>query len=111
MIRYENHCVGCPPDIGCIGSACCYRHVPVPFCDKCGDEIDGDAYEGDDMMLCEDCFLKLFKTLPEEHTDVCSKCGDDCDVIYIDGDDLLCEYCLLERYKISEDDLESWPGY
>ena len=28
MIKYENECVGCPPERGCLGSSCPYMNVP-----------------------------------------------------------------------------------
>ena len=53
MITYEDQCVGCPPELGCIGDLCCYKNVPVYYCDKCNDYaqyiLDGHEY-------CEDCF-------------------------------------------------------
>lgn len=27
MVTYENECVGCPPEKGCLGSTCPYRKV------------------------------------------------------------------------------------
>lgn len=53
MRRYENRCVGCPTEIGCLGSSCPYKNVPLDYCDSCGREgvthkIDGDVY-------CDDC--------------------------------------------------------
>ena len=38
MIKYEDNCVGCPPEMGCLGSACSNRNVPVFVCDDCGCE-------------------------------------------------------------------------
>ena len=40
MIRYEDECVGCPPEMGCLGSICPNRNVPHYFCDYCGEEVD-----------------------------------------------------------------------
>ena len=28
MIKYEDECVGCPPERGCLGSVCPNRNVP-----------------------------------------------------------------------------------
>lgn len=58
MIRYENECVGCPPEMGCLGIACRYRNVPYIYCDKCGEEILPDTYGWDldeEYHLCEEC--------------------------------------------------------
>lgn len=61
--RVENQCVGCPPEIGCIGELCRNRNVHIYFCDKCGEELPPEElflYEKktEDLELCEKCFLK-----------------------------------------------------
>ena len=59
MIRIENHCVGCPPNMGCMGHSCPYRDVEVHYCDNCGEEIPYDDYErytDGDYEYCEDCY-------------------------------------------------------
>ena len=58
MIRYENECVSCPPEMGCFGSACPNRNVPRIYCDKCGEEIDYDSNRWDqekEYHICEYC--------------------------------------------------------
>ena len=57
MIRFENECVGCPKEMGCIGDACPYMNVPHYYCDKCKEETD--IYHFDDRHLCIDCIEKL----------------------------------------------------
>lgn len=64
MIKYENECVGCPKEMGCMGDACPNRNVPHYYCDECGEEIvEGLSYrdyyttDGSDH-LCKDCFNK-----------------------------------------------------
>ena len=59
-VKYEDACVGCPQEIGCMGSACPYRNVAVYVCDQCGDELGEDIYEVDGDMLCEDCLKAMF---------------------------------------------------
>ena len=61
MIKYENECVGCPPEMGC-SDACPYKKVPVYYCDECGEEIGykEDVYTTDGAdHLCEDCYEKV----------------------------------------------------
>lgn len=61
MIKVENECVGCPPEMGCIGSACRYSRVLYAYCDECGEEITEDyAFRaiGSDECLCEECAEK-----------------------------------------------------
>lgn len=73
MIKYENECVGCPPEMGCMGDSCPYRNVPVYYCDECGEEIvDNPGYaeyyttDGADH-LCKDCYEKAMNYLYEDY--------------------------------------------
>ena len=56
MIKVENECVGCPPEMGCMGSSCPYMNVTRYYCDDCKDETTLYEYEGQE--LCADCVLK-----------------------------------------------------
>jgi len=60
MVEYVSECVGCPSHMGCIGSACMYRHVPVLTCDECGCEAE-ELYEYGvgDGQYCKDCLVEL----------------------------------------------------
>ena len=62
MIKYEDECVGCPPEMGCIGDSCPNRNVPHLYCDKCGEECE-ELYLYDKEELCEDCLKKQFRTI------------------------------------------------
>lgn len=55
MRRYVNNCVGCPPERGCLGSACPKRRVLEISCDECGD--DGEIFDYDGQELCRDCLI------------------------------------------------------
>lgn len=57
MIKIENECVGCPPDMGCLGTSCSYLDVPRFYCDDCGYEVD-KLYHYDGQELCIDCIEK-----------------------------------------------------
>ena len=35
----ENECVGCPPNMGCLGAGCPNRNVLHIECDECGEEV------------------------------------------------------------------------
>lgn len=60
MIKYEDECVGCPPEIGCFGSSCSNREVPHYYCDRCKDEVNcEDLYYYDGMEICKDCLLEV----------------------------------------------------
>ena len=60
MIKFEDECVGCPPELGCLGNACSYRNVPHFYCDKCDDEVDyKDLYEYEGKDVCKHCLLEL----------------------------------------------------
>lgn len=63
MVRYENQCVGCPPEMGCLGDSCRYRNVPIWVCDNCGEE-DTDLWEYEGKELCKSCLLE---TVPMVH--------------------------------------------
>lgn len=56
MIKIENECVGCPPDLGCIGNSCPYLHVYRFYCDKCN--CEEELYWFEDEQLCIDCILE-----------------------------------------------------
>ena len=62
MVTYENECVGCPPEIGCLGTACPNRNVKHLYCDKCGYEAE-KLYKYDGEELCEECLLERFDTI------------------------------------------------
>lgn len=56
MVRIENECVCCQPDLGCIGSACKYKNVPRYYCDICKEE--GELFYFDNQELCIECIKK-----------------------------------------------------
>ena len=62
MITYEDECVGCPTEIGCMGSACPYKNVPHLCCDKCEEEVE-KLYKYDGQEICEECLLKEFEVI------------------------------------------------
>lgn len=57
MVKYENECVGCPPEIGCFKTACPYTRVKHIYCDRCGAE--GNIYQYGDEQLCIDCIEEI----------------------------------------------------
>lgn len=57
MIKYEDDCVGCPPEIGCFGSSCPQRNVPHTYCDRCGAEAKLYSFPGEEE-ICEDCMTQ-----------------------------------------------------
>lgn len=66
MVRFENQCVDCPPERGCLGSACPNRNVPICECDNCRDEMDADdLYDYDGEMLCGPCVLMRYETVAQ----------------------------------------------
>ena len=60
MIEYENECIGCPPEIGCIGSTCPFTRVPHYYCDNCKEEVD-ELFDVDGEELCEECLKARFR--------------------------------------------------
>ncbi len=64
MIKYEDHCVGCPTEMGCLGSSCPYQNVPVHYCDKAGCHEEAFwALDGEDF--CEEHALEYLNVLFE----------------------------------------------
>lgn len=61
MITFVNECVGCPPEMGCLGSTCPNRNVALVNCDACGDSLDSTdkMYVDGDKHYCLDCALKF----------------------------------------------------
>lgn len=66
MLKYENECVNCPSDIGCISEGCPYRKVKHFYCDCCGE--DDAKYRIDDYDLCEPCATKYLNDIFVEFT-------------------------------------------
>lgn len=52
--RYEDWCVGCPAEMGCMGSSCPNRNVEIVYCDECGEDNE-TIYEFDGEELCLNC--------------------------------------------------------
>lgn len=55
MLKYKNDCVGCPPEIGCLGSSCPYSNVPITYCDNCKQEATLYVFPDTDEQLCTTC--------------------------------------------------------
>lgn len=62
MITYEDECVGCHTELGCMGSACPYWNVKHLYCDKCEDDVE-KLYKYGGEEICEDCLLKEFEVV------------------------------------------------
>ncbi len=59
MLRYEDECAGCPPELGCMGDACEYKNVPHWYCDECGEEFKPEELRQlDGKELCQECFCE-----------------------------------------------------
>ena len=61
MIKIENECVGCPPEMGCLGSSCPHMNVKRFYCDDCGDECILYKYDGQE--LCLDCIIEKLEVV------------------------------------------------
>lgn len=66
MRKYENECVGCPTEMGCLGSSCPYINVPRDYCDSCGKE--GATYRIDGEDYCEDCAKEYLQDVFDDLT-------------------------------------------
>ena len=62
MIKYENECVGCTPELECLYYACPNRNVKHLYCDKCKDDVE-KLYKYDGEEICEECLLSNFESV------------------------------------------------
>lgn len=53
MVKIENDCVGCPPEMGCMGGSCLNCNVKHYYCDNCG--CEDKIYYFNGQELCLDC--------------------------------------------------------
>ena len=65
MRQIENECVGCPPEIGCIGPSCPYVHVTRCYCDVCGESAE---YTIDGKDYCENCATEYLQEAFDAHS-------------------------------------------
>ena len=65
-IRYEDECVDCPPELGCLGSACPNRNVPYYICDMCEEELDD-----------EDVYIDKYGVMVKVNGHICRSCLQD----------------------------------
>ena len=88
-IVFQDDCVGCPPEMGCLGDTCKFKHVPHLYCDECTGE-QTDLYDG----LCIDCFISDRKMKAEHRVGICKciTCGSECYELW----DSECEECFIE---------------
>lgn len=67
MIAYNNECVCCPPEMGCLGFTCPNLNVPRFYCDGCEEEYEYYyGYEGE--YFCEECFLEKVMENAKKYT-------------------------------------------
>lgn len=59
MISYEDECVGCPPEMGCLGDSCPNRNVKRFYCDWCEEGFSPtDLRYYNNKYICKDCYLE-----------------------------------------------------
>ena len=59
-VVYEDECVSCHRELGCLGNSCPNKNVPHLICDKCHEDVD-DLYETENGQLCAECVLEMFE--------------------------------------------------
>lgn len=57
--EYVDMCVGCPPEMGCLGDSCPQRNSLVFKCDNC--ESEDEIYEFEGQELCIECIKELLE--------------------------------------------------
>lgn len=65
MVKVVSNCVDCPPEIGCIGSACPYAKGYEYICDECHGYAEYQLKDTGEMF-CEDCFRDYLYSLATE---------------------------------------------
>lgn len=71
MVNYENHCVSCHRELGCLGSTCPYINVPVYYCDECG--CDNASYEIEGEHFCETCAERYLNEIFDDNYTILEK--------------------------------------
>ena len=71
-IVFEDECIGCPPGMGCLGSACPNKKVKHYYCDKCEQEFEPEELfiDEDDKELCDECLLSKYDTVAQREEGV-----------------------------------------
>ncbi len=62
MVTYEDECIGCPTEMGCLGDTCPNKNVPHLYCDNCSKEVD-ELRDYNDEQWCEKCILDSYPTV------------------------------------------------
>ncbi len=72
-VVYEDECVGCSSELGCLGSACPNKNVKHYYCDKCKQEFEPEALFIDEYEneLCDECLLNKYDTVAQREEKEC----------------------------------------
>lgn len=63
MVKFEDQCVGCPAEMGCMGNSCPYMNVPIFICDVCESKVlYKDIRDIDGQHICRDCYMDKCET-------------------------------------------------
>lgn len=60
----RDECVGCPPNMGCLGSGCPNRNIKIMTCDFCDNTEEDETIYHDvenDEDICESCLGRRYK--------------------------------------------------
>ena len=97
MIVVRDECVGCPSEMGCIGSSCPYMNVEVAVCDNCGEDA---VYNIDGYDYCEDhatdYLMSEFESLSLREQ---SEVAIDEYNVFCNGE--ICQYCKINPATIN----------
>ena len=66
----KNGCVGCPPEMGCLGAMCpeCWEYKLI--CDKCDNEVDEIYRDENGTYYCEECLMSMFTKISYDDDDL-----------------------------------------
>lgn len=123
MIEVRDECVGCPPEMGCLGNSCPYMNVEYRVCDTCSSDaeykINGEDYCYDhakgyiesifhSLSLKEKSEAALGEYDEPPFPTTCDTCGKSRAILGVNID-WLCESCaekeltkIFEEYSLDE---------
>lgn len=66
MIKFENECVGCPAEMGCLGDNCPNLNVVHLYCDNCGNDVES-LFDIGGEQVCDKCLHEIFQEITYEN--------------------------------------------
>ena len=68
LLYDKGECVGCPPEMGCMGAKCPQCNVIRIYCDICNNETD-EVYRISGLDICDDCLADFRISIHDDNLD------------------------------------------